>query len=141
MKNYRLNPAAFRGTTVDLENWDKDSIIDIRLKTNVKGVFIDEYWHPHKSSGCYLVFLEYRITKTTKKDRESHYSFCTLEEAKYFYKKCLKESNTKTVTLPKRGYIHSHLCSSWESTIMLYAEKRGVLKSGFNVEIVKEVKA
>jgi hypothetical protein len=36
MKNYRLNPAAFRGTTVDLENWDKNSIIDIRLKTNVK---------------------------------------------------------------------------------------------------------
>jgi len=139
MKNYRLNPAAFRGTTVDLENWDKNSIIDIRLKTNVKGVFIDEYWHPYESSGCYLVFLEYRITKTTKKDRESHYSFCTLEEAKCFYKKCLKESNTKTVTLPKRGYMHSHLSwsSSWESTIMLYAEKRGVLKSGFDVEIVR----
>lgn len=46
MKKYKLNPVALRGTTIDLDNWAFNSIIDKRLKTNVKGIFIHEYWHP-----------------------------------------------------------------------------------------------
>lgn len=140
MKKYKLNPVTLRGTTIDLDNWAFNSIIDKRLKTNVKGILIHEYWHPHESSGCYLSFLEYTITKTTQRSRASHYSFCTLEEAKSFYRKWVKHPTTKAITPPKRNYINTHLSHCCESKIMSYAEKRGVLKSGFDVELVQKIK-
>ncbi len=138
MRKYTLNPNAFKGYTRLI---DTDAVLDAKLKTNVKGVFIHEYWHPYNSSNCSLMFLQYEINKITQKDRKSYHSFCTLEEAKLFYNKWLKHPNTKTITSPKKRYIHSDLSISWEREIVNYAEKRGVLKSGFDIEIIQEVKA
>lgn len=121
-----------------------------KYKTNVKGIEKVEWWSPpfcecsrckpggefYMSGGnCCLVVTSYSIKRVNLKGKVSHYGFDTKSEAEAYYLKHLKDKNITKIFKPKREKFGRMSVSKDE--IERYVQKKGVLKKGYDVEIVK----
>ena len=129
---------------------DEESHFSKKLKTNIKGVWKIEWYTPpfcdcpscnqrYAGGGFGLGFDGYDVPRVKPNKERYSVGFVTKKEADEYYKKAAKRPSKTKVLKPQKSEAAVYIASrkEIERRIHEYAEKRGVLKSGFDVEIVR----